>query len=339
MDNLTHTLTGLAISQAGFSRKTRYATLAIVIGANLPDIDLVSRLGGNLDYLEYHRGITHSILGVTVLGALLAGVFYFLGKRVRPPKKGPGLHGGWLLLGCWVATGSHLLLDFTNSYGIRPFMPFNNHWYAWGIEPIVDPLLLAILIAGLGLPALLRLVTEEVGARKTGFQAGAIFSLCAMVALWGLRDFSHRRALNMLNSVTYYQAVTQRLGAFPSFANPFDWTGVVETSRAFYVLPVNVISAKLDLRDAHHYQRPEPSPALKAALATHTGKVFMDFARFPWAQVIPTGKDTTVIVRDLRFQQATASRGGFAIRIELGPDLHVLSQQFSFTGNFSSRQF
>ena len=336
MDNLTHTLTGLAISQAGFNRKTRYATLAIVIGANLPDIDLLSRIGGNLDYLEYHRGITHSILGITVLGALLAGVIYFLGRRARAPKRGPALHGGWLLLGCWVATGSHLLLDFTNSYGIRPFMPFSNHWYSWGIEPIVDPLLLAILIAGLGLPALFRLITEEVGARKTGFQTGAIFSLCAMVALWGLRDFSHRRALNMLNSVTYYQAAPQRVQAFPSFTNPFDWTGVVETSRVIYLLPVDVISAKLDLQDAHRYRRPEPSPALKVALATHTGKVFMDFARFPWAQVIPAGKGTTVIVRDLRFQPANAHRGGFAIRIELGPESQVLSQQFSFTGDFPS---
>jgi len=88
MDNITHTLTGLAISQAGFNRKTRYATLAIVIGANLPDIDLVSGFGGNVDYLEYHRGITHSIIGVTVLGTLLGGSSISWGKRAHG-KVGP----------------------------------------------------------------------------------------------------------------------------------------------------------------------------------------------------------------------------------------------------------
>ena len=338
MDNLTHTLTGLAISQAGFNRKTRYATLAIVIGANLPDIDLVSRIGGNIDYIEYHRGITHSIIGVTALGALLAAIVFFVGKRARPPKAGPPVNGRWLLLACWVATGSHLLLDFTNSYGVRPFMPFTGHWYAWGIEPIVDPFLWLILIAGLGLPALFRLISEEVGARKTGFQSGAILALCAITALWGLRDISHRRALNMLNSISYHQATPQRLGAFPSFTNPFDWTGVVETSRTFYVLPVDVLTAGLDPRKAHVFHKPEPSPALSMALATRTAGAFMNFARFPWSEVIPTDTGVTVVVRDLRFQPANGQRGGFAIEIQLDRQLHVRSQEFSFSGRFLHHQ-
>jgi len=338
MDNITHTLTGLAISQAAFNRKTRYATLAIVIGANLPDIDLISRFWGNVAYLKYHRGITHSIFGVTALGILLAATVYLLGKRAHPPKAGPALDGRWLLLACWVATASHLLLDLTNSYGVRPFMPFNSHWYAWGIESIVDPLLWLILIAGLGLPALFRLITEEVGARKTGFQRGAVFSLCAIIALWGLRDFSHRRALNMLDAISYHQASPQRLGAFPDPVNPFDWTGVVETSRAFYVLPVDVLGGRLDPQGARLFYKPGPSPALEAALATRTARVFMNFARFPWAEVLPAEGGPTVMVRDLRFQPANFQRGGFAIRIQLDQELHIRSQAFSFSGKFRDHQ-
>lgn len=338
MDNLTHTLTGIAISQAGFNRKTRYATLAIVIGANLPDIDLVSRIWGNVDYLQYHRGITHSILGVTVLGVLLAAVVYFLGRRTGPPKAGPPLNGRWLLLGCWIATASHLLLDFTNSYGVRPFLPFNGHWYALDIEPIIDPILWLILIAGLALPALSRLISEEVGGSKTGFQRGAIVSLCGMVALWGLRDISHRRALNMLNTVSLSQAVVQRTGAFPSFGNPFDWTAVVETPRAFYLLPVDVLAGRLNAEDARVFHRSQNSPALQAALATRTARVFMDFARFPWAEVIPSEHGPTVIIRDLRFQPANRRTGGFAIRVQLDDKLHVRSEEFSFTGKFPEHQ-
>lgn len=338
MDNLTHTLTGLAISQAGFNRKTRYATLAIVVGANLPDIDMISRFWGNVDYLKYHRGITHSIIGVTALAVLLAATVYLLGRRARPPKSGPALDGRWLLLGCWVATASHLLLDFSTSYGVRPFMPFNNHWYAWGIEPIIDTLLWLILITGLGLPALFRLITEEVGARKTGFQRGAVLSLCGMIVLWGLRDFSHRRALNMLDAISYNQASPQQLGAFPSFTNPFDWTGVAETARAFYVLPVDVLNPRLDTQDARLFHKSEPSPALEAALKTRTARVFMDFARFPWSEVLPTENGPTVIIRDLRFQPANSKRGGFAIKIQLDKELHVRSQAFSFSGRFRDHQ-
>jgi inner membrane protein len=334
MDNITHTLAGIAISQVGFNRKTRYATLAIVIGSNLPDIDSVSGFWGGIAYLEHHRGITHSILGVVVLGVALAAAIYYVGKRVRPSKSGPPLDGRWLLAACLVATGSHLTLDFTNSYGVRPFLPFSGHCYAWGIEPIVDPLLWLALFAGLALPALFRLISEEMGARKTGFQTGAIFSLCTVLALWGLRDLSHRRALNMLDSISYRQSAPQRLEAFPTLVNPFAWTGVVETSKAFYVLPVNVIGPGLDQQDVRVFHKSQPSPALHAALATRTARVFMDFAPFPWSQVVPTGTGDTVIVRDLRFQSANGRRGGFAIRIQLDHELHVRSQEFDFSGRF-----
>ncbi|HUX11080.1 MAG TPA: metal-dependent hydrolase, partial [Terriglobia bacterium] len=272
------------------------------------------------------------------LGILLAAAVYLLGKRARPPKAGPPLDGRWLLVACWVATASHLLLDLTNSYGVRPLMPFDNRWYAWGIESIIDPVLWLVLMAGLGLPFLFRLITEEVGARKTGFQRGAVFSLCAIVALWGLRDFSHRRALNMLDAISYNGADPQRLGAFPSPVNPFNWTGVVETSRVFYVLPVDVLNGKLDPQGAHLFYKPEPSPALEAALKTHTARVFMDFARFPWAEVLPTETGPTVTVRDLRYQPINFRRGGFAIRIQLDQELHVRSEAFSFSGRFRDPQ-
>ena len=145
MDNITHTLTAVALSQAGLNRKTRYATLALLVGSNLPDIDIVARLGGSAAYLNYHRGITHSILGVVTLGALLAATIYYLGRKASPPNKRsvPPLDGPWLLAICLISTAGHVLMDFTNAYGVRPFMPFSGRWYAWDIMFIFDPLLLA----------------------------------------------------------------------------------------------------------------------------------------------------------------------------------------------------
>ncbi|HVA01459.1 MAG TPA: metal-dependent hydrolase [Terriglobia bacterium] len=334
MDNLTHTLTGFAISYAGLNRKTRYATLAAVLGANLPDVDLVSRFWGNAIYLKYHRGLTHSILGATVLAALLAIIVYFVGRRRSPAKSGPPLNGGWLFIACWIATASHLLFDFATSYGIRLFMPFNGHWYAWDIEPIIDPVLWAVLIAGLGLPFLFRLITEEVGGRKTGYRLGAIVALLAMVAWLGVRDLAHRRALNMLDARIYREENPQRLGAFPTPGNPFSWNAVVETQSAYYVFPVDVFQANVDPQDARIFRKPEPSPALEAALKTRTAAIFMDFARFPWAEVITNENGPAVMIQDLRYQPPNFHRGGFVVRIEFNKELRVQSQAFSFTGKF-----
>jgi inner membrane protein len=329
LDNLTQTLTAVAISHTGINRKTRFATLTLVIGANLPDIDSIARLKDSAAYLQYHRGITHSLLGVSVLALVLAAAVYWLGRKAKP-KSGLAVAGCWILLAAWLGTASHLLMDYTNAYGVRLFLPFSGRWYAWDIMYIFDPLLLALLIVGLGLPAILRLVSEEVGARRTRISRGAIFCLSALVALWGLRDFSHRRALNMLRSHTYRQMNPQRLGAFPSPANPFEWTGIVETPSAFSALPVNTLAEDVDPEDAQVFHKPEPSPALKAASETRVGRIFLDFARFPWGQVEENEDGYDVSIRDLRFYSAYSPTRNFAMAVEFDKSLRVFSQSFSF---------
>jgi inner membrane protein len=330
MDNVTHTLTAVALSHAGLGRKTRLATLTLIVAANLPDVDVVWSFGGGAAYLEHHRGITHSILGVSLLACLLAGVVFGLGRRLKP-KPGPALSLRWLLILSFVGTASHLLMDFTNSYGVRPFLPFSARWYASDIMFIFDPLLLLLLLLGLGLPLLLRLVSEEVGVRKSRPAWGAILALGALLSLWGLRAVAHRRALNFLEAQTYAGEEPRRVGAFPSPANPFGWTGVIETSAAYDVLPVDVLASDVDARSAQEFRKPEASPALAAALKTRTGGIFMDFARFPWAQVEAGDSGYDVQIRDLRFATASAA-GGFLAEIELDKNLVVRSESFTFRG-------
>ena len=329
MDNLTHTLTAVALSHAGLHRKTRFATLTLIVAANLPDLDIVARFWGSATYLKYHRGFTHSILGVSVLALLLAWTIYFLGGKAKP-KSGPAVSLRWLLILAWIGTASHLLMDFTNSYGVRPFLPFSGRWYAWDIMYIFDPLLIVLLCLGLGLPTLLRLVSEEVGASKSRPAWGAVLSLCVLVFLWGLRDLAHRRVLGLLETHTYFDEDLLRVGAFPSPINPFEWTGVVETDTAYDVLSANALDNDVDPRSAQQLHKPQASAALEAALKTRTGRIFMDFARFPWAQAEQNEEGFDVQIRDLRFYTTFGARP-FLTQIELDKSLRVRSESFSFS--------
>ena len=338
MDNLTHTLTALALSQAGLNRKTRFATLALVLGANLPDLDLLSRVGGSLAYQKYHRGLTHSILGVTILAALLAGALYYIARRFPPAKKaGPTLHLPWLLGICWIATGSNLALDFTNSYGVRPFLPFSGRWYAWDIMFVFDPLLLGVLALGLGLPALLRLISEEVGAPKPATRRGAVLALIGLVLLLGLRDLAHRRVLAMLDSRTYYEENPQRVGAFPTASNPFSWVGVVETPSAFHVLSVGALDPEVNSDRLRVFHKPEPSRALEAAMATRTARIFDGFARFLWVRVEENEDGYQATLRDLRYASPDAQRPSFVAEIKLDKNLIVRSESLNFSGTSDER--
>jgi inner membrane protein len=338
LDNLTHTLTALALSQAGLNRKTRFATLALVLGANLPDVDLLTRVAGTTTYLKYHRGITHSILGVTVLAVLLAGIIYHFGRRAAPKRSAPPLEGRWLLGICLIATFSNLLLDFTNAYGVRPFLPFSGRWYAWDIMYILDPLLLLLLVLGLGLSLLLQLVSEEVGARRPTFRGGAIFALCSLVLLWGIRDFAHRRVLSMLDAHIYGGENPRRVGAFPAPSNPFFWTGVVETDSMFHVLPANALSDDVDAKRTRVFHKAEPSSAVEAAMMTRTAAIFLDFARFPRAQVLATEDGFKVTLQDLRYASLESDQRRFVVEVDLDKNLRVRSESFSLSGGPPRRE-
>ena len=329
MDNLTHTLTAIAISQTGLNRKTRFATLTLILAANAPDIDVLTGLKGSVAYLQYHRGISHSLIGITVLAIILWGLIYSIARKVQP-KPGLPLSGRWLLLAAFLGTGSHLLLDFTNAYGVRPFLPFSGRWYAWDIMFIFDPLLLALLIVGLAVPWLLRLVSEEVGARRPRLVPGAVFCLGAMVALWGIRDFSHRRALSILDSRTYSGEDPQQFSALPVVANPFAWMGVVETATAFHVVRVNALDANGLVEEVGTFEKPQPSPALAAAMKTRAGKVMLNFARFPWVQVDESEEGYRVSLCDLRFYNDSARSRSFTLEVELDKNFQTRSQTFYF---------
>jgi len=335
MDNITHTLLGAALSRAGLNQKMRHATVTLMIAANLPDVDVVTGAWGSLAYLKYHRGITHSMVGVTALGLILAGIVFLLERRSWSNHGGDGSPPSFLLISLvsLVGTWSHLLLDFTNSYGVRPFMPFSDRWVAWDIEFIIDPIILGLLICGLVLPSLFRLISEEVGSKGKATGRGAAITVLVLIGLlWLVRDINHRSAIAKLSAFTFRGEDPAVIYAFPRPANPFLWNSIVETEQAYFTLDVGLNFSALDLNRAKVFYKPEDSEALKAARETNAAKVFLNFARIPIYSITKRGEDTLVTIHDLRFASATRRRRAFVTTILLSKDLHVLNERFGFTG-------
>src|SRR5688572_2471679 len=140
VDNLTHSLVGLTAAKAGLGRRSACATFVCVAAANLPDIDIVALAGGPAFYLEHHRGVTHSIVGVLAL-AVVFPLLVFAGERVVARLRGrePRASLKGLLVCSLLLSASHPLLDWTNSYGVRPFLPWDASWFYGDLLFIVDP--------------------------------------------------------------------------------------------------------------------------------------------------------------------------------------------------------
>jgi inner membrane protein len=140
MDNLTHSLMGLAAAKAGLERLSPGATALCIIAANAPDADIVTVIGGRWSYLHHHRGITHSIVGTLALALLLPALFYLgdlLIARLRRKRESASFRG--LLLASLITSATHPLMDWTNNYGVRPLLPWNGQWFYGDLVFILDP--------------------------------------------------------------------------------------------------------------------------------------------------------------------------------------------------------
>src|SRR5271165_1465915 len=88
MEPLTHFLTGACLARAGFNRRTAYATLAMTLAAEAPDLDVLWAFRGPVAVLEHHRGITHTFLGAPFVALAVTGAVY-LWHRFRN-RNNPG---------------------------------------------------------------------------------------------------------------------------------------------------------------------------------------------------------------------------------------------------------
>ena len=153
MDNLAHTLLGIALADAGLKRRTALGTATLAIGANLPDVDvLVYTVGTGVDALAFRRGWTHGILAMVVLPPLLAALmlgWHRLVAQRQDTNRGAAMRFGWLVALAAIGIWSHPLLDLLNTYGVRLLMPFSGRWFYGDTLFIIDPWLWLVLSAGI----------------------------------------------------------------------------------------------------------------------------------------------------------------------------------------------
>jgi inner membrane protein len=352
MEPITHLLTGACLARTGFNRKAAYATLAMTLAAEIPDLDTLWSLDGPVAGFQHHRGITHTFVAMPIEGLAVIGIVWLVHRWrrrraseaatqaivpanasatdqpiVRPLTEVPvrwGLLYGFTL----VALLSHILLDWTNNYGVRPFFPFNPRWYAGSFVFIVEPVMLAVLLVALIAPSLFGLIGSEVGARKPVFQGRgwAIFALAAIVGLWGWRWIEHDDAVQLASTASYGPegstgAEVLRVTASPYPGNPYRWHTVVETPSFYQIGDVDTLKDIVATNPTQDlFFKPVRTPAVAAAERSRLGQVYLDWSTWPLvAEIGPSIPEdapadatgwTEVRFVDLRFMYDTLMMQG-----------------------------
>lgn len=386
MDNLAHSLVGLTTAKAGLGRLSPLATSVCILAANSPDIDVaIGLFSDRWTLLKHHRGLTHSIVGTVVLGILLPLIFYVAERAIcHFRRRSPGIRLRGLLIASLIATATHPIMDWTNNYGIRPWLPWSGRWIYGDLTFVIDPYIWLIvggaaflltsnrrfkiagwLLLGLAITVLIFLGSGRGAGAGTSlapirliwllgilfFVLGrllkfnerfgsriAISALAFVVLYWSGLAVAHHFALRSANNdaaliVSPLHERVVKTAAMPTLGSPRRWLCVIETDQAIYRFSIKLGSlspfegiSRVDdpyrmatMPAVQRFPKPSGAAAKYVGLATadRRAKIFLDFARFPVAEVDDDNclSQTLVQFADVRYTEPGSGRAGFSLNL------------------------
>ena len=355
MDPLTHTLVGANLASTRLGEKSRFATAALVIGANLPDVDSILYFTGHDDLaLGFRRGWTHGILALVVLPVMLAVILLAWDRlRPHPLRKAAGLPLPGLSA---LAVLTHPFLDWLNNYGMRWLMPFSGTWSYGDSVFIMDPWLWLALGGGwlaarratrgrlLAWAFFAACIAWVAGSRATEYliPVGIVAFVLLLALLWRPKDEQRSRrafaaaalavaalyigARLTIHAVTTREVIAQlersgvgtidRIMVAPHPLDPRRWN-VVAQAGDFYHWGDFTWSDGAMAIGGPAIPVAKPSPELEAASRDPGVQGFLTWVRFLAYEVERRGNETRVHLRDARY--APRRGGGFGGRVVVLP--------------------
>lgn len=299
MDNLTHTLVGATLGRAGLAPRTAGGMAALMISANIPDLDVLGLpFGWNL---AFRRGVTHGVpallLWPIVVTVLVVG--WYRWRRPSDPAPDPRQ----LMLLSAVGAASHPLLDWFNSYGMRWLMPLRDTWWYGDTWFIVDPWVLGVLAF-----ALLGSRPNRDGVRPRRPAQLAMAAVAIYAVVMGIGSAVGRR---------HVAVELERLGfdppraimVTPVAANSLQRQVVIDDGEAYHLGTLSLAAGlRLDPADRIVTEMATVDTAVLAA--DRQASQFLYWARFPFARVHQEGDTTVTQLDDARYSDG--SRRSFA---------------------------
>jgi inner membrane protein len=272
MDPVTHAIIGASVAKitGNALQISDPATVSIVVGAIVPDIDIILQQKGDLVYLKNHRGATHSLVGTIIQALVISaavcmvyGTSQFFTMFL------------WALLGCW----SHVGFDLFNSLGAKLLWPFSEVKVSIGMNLSFDPVFMGLLIGYVFAPA--NITNYFIGGFLIYFAHRAFARIFASNDLQ--KEFGDR-----------YDKIT----LLPSLKNPFKWHFVLEDKNCAIVGEKNFLRNKIKvLRRLDNVENED----VEQILSTTAGRFFTEFTPTYHVRCEYTGNFKKYILTDTRY--------------------------------------
>lgn len=217
MDSLSHISMGtgisiLALSSGAIDNEYAALTYATVICASvIPDIDVISKLGGNKIYINNHRGFTHSFI-MWIIFTLILNLI----SNIYLPDNLHNILSGWI----FISIGFHIITDIFNNYGVKLLWPFVDKWISVGATYTLD----YIILGSFSIGSLLYFIFKINGA--------IYFSLALAATVTYLLILTLRREYRAVQIKAHFKD-TKRI-FLTSKTSPHQWKFVVQTKDGMY---------------------------------------------------------------------------------------------------------
>jgi membrane-bound metal-dependent hydrolase YbcI (DUF457 family) len=305
----------------------------MLFAGTVADIDLLSLLFGPGAYFAGHRTYTHSIVGT--FAVIVLAVFFTRSLDRKQPEPFVTLMSPLAL-----AAAFHVVLDLLQSEGVGLLWPLRPVRLAMDWLPSIDPWIVALLVAGILVPELLRLVSSEIGAKSTTPRGrnGALVALCFLALYIGARALQHSGAIASLEPHSYQGESARRVGAYPDGFSLLTWHGVVETGSLLCQAEVPVGPGRtFDAESAVCLHKPEPSAELDAAEKTRVAQEYVRAVPFPRAVVAKTEDGYEVVIRSMRDLAESETRHRVAVLILVDSKFAISGQDLVWVSDIRLR--
>ena len=231
MDTLTHALSGALLARATAPAAPRPEQLNIrlrttigFLSAVFPDSDFILRLVDTLTYLNFHQGITHSIILLPLWAFFLSVLLsYSTHKRYS-----------WQAFFGIVSLGIaiHISGDLFTAYGTMVFAPFTSWRVSLPIIFVLDPFFTAIIVAGL--------VASIFWSRQRQIAITTLIILSCYVIL---QMTLHQQAVKVGEEYAKKHGLNGAISeALPQPILLSNWKVIVSHNNNYYVALVNLIN-------------------------------------------------------------------------------------------------